>query len=69
MADEPLRRRLVVTIDGVAVPVTHLFGEDSRGKSVSVQDLSSALTFVAGPTPEGKWLAGPTADQTFADPH
>ena len=44
---------VTLLIDGEAVPVTHLF--DADGDEVATW--AEAVKFVAGPLPNGQWLA------------
>lgn len=48
---------VTLLLDGEAIPVTNLF--DIGGHDVETWD--EAYTFVAGPLPDGKWLADETA--------
>ncbi len=44
--------------NGEVIPITHLFDQD--GEPVGTWE--EAYTFVAGPTPDGKWLSARCED-------
>lgn len=49
---------ITLLLDGEAIPVTNLF--DIDGDDVATWE--EAYTFVAGPLPDGKWMAAPTSE-------